>query len=398
MRILMISDVYFPRINGVSTSIQTFHRELVALDHEVHIIAPMYPTDKTESRDITRIASRYLLLDPEDRLMKFGDIMALLPELKIRNFDLIHIQTPFVAHYAGTKLARELGIPCVETYHTFFEEYLHHYIQLLPKALTRHATRAFSRSQCNAVDAIIVPSTAMSRVLTQYGITTPLHIAPTGIPLNTFKDGDGKRFRLKHGIPQNRPILLHVGRVAHEKNMGFLLEVMAHLKPQRPDILFVICGEGPAQKSLRRQALKLGLADQVKFIGYLDRETELQDCYRSADIFIFASRTETQGLVLLEAMALGVPLVSTAMMGTIDILSAGKGALVAEENVADFAQKTLRLLDDNALRIATGEAGREYAKSWTAPVTATRLVEVYEILLKNSTGQLQVKPELVSAG
>ena len=157
MRILMISDVYFPRINGVSTSILTFQQELAKLGHEVHILAPGYPAGHPEVAHITRIESRYVMLDPEDRMMKPAKIQALLPQLSKQHFDLLHIQTPFLAHYAGIKLARLLDIPTVETYHTFFEEYLYHYLPLLPKFLTRRITRRLSVAQCNSVDAVIVP-------------------------------------------------------------------------------------------------------------------------------------------------------------------------------------------------------------------------------------------------
>lgn len=378
MRILMISDVYFPRVNGVSTSILTFQQELAAQGHEVHIIAPEYPAGHPEAAHITRIESGYVMLDPEDRLMKKAKIYSLLPRLREQNFDIVHIQTPFLAHYAGIKLARELNIPTIETYHTFFEEYLYHYVPLLPKFITRRITRSFSRSQCNAVNAVIVPSLAMRTVLTEYGCTTPMHIAPTGIQMAKFESGDGARFRAKHGIPADRPLLLHVGRVAHEKNIGFLLEVLQHLRKSHPDVLMLICGEGPARNDLEQQVKRMDLSANTMFVGYLDRETELLDCYRSADVFTFASRTETQGLVLLEAMALGVPVVSTAVMGTIDIVSPERGALKAEENVEDFSGKVSRLLSDKALREKTGLEGRDYAETWSAPATARRVVDIYQ--------------------
>ncbi len=389
MRILMISDVYFPRVNGVSTSILTFQQELAAQGHYVHIIAPSYPAGHPEEAHISRIDSGYVMFDPEDRLMKSARIHGHTPTLREMQFDILHIQTPFLAHYAGLKLARALNIPTIETYHTFFEEYLYHYIPLLPKFITRAMTRSFSRSQCNAVDAVIVPSTAMSSVLKEYGCTSPMHIAPTGIQMAKFESGMGSRFRAKHGIPEERQLLLHVGRVAHEKNIAFLLQVVARMKASHPQLLFLICGEGPAKNDLENQAKQMGLQDNVMFVGYLDRETELLDCYRAADVFTFASRTETQGLVLLEAMALGVPVVSTAVMGTIDILSPNRGALVAEENVEDFSSKVARLLADRELRIAIGDEGRRYADTWSAPATARRVVDIYQgvVAAKNTVLQ-----------
>jgi glycosyltransferase involved in cell wall biosynthesis len=387
MRILMISDVYFPRVNGVSTSILTFQQELAAQGHEVHIVAPHYPAGHPEEAHISRIESGYVMLDPEDRLMKSAKIHELTPKFHKHEFDIVHIQTPFLAHYAGIKLARALDVPTIETYHTFFEEYLYHYVPLLPKFITRRITRSFSRSQCNSVNAVIVPSTAMSSVLTQYGCTTPIHIAPTGIQMSKFESGMGSRFRAKHNIPEDRHLLLHVGRVAHEKNIGFLLGMVAQLKVDHPQVLFLICGEGPAKTDLEQQVKRMGLADNVMFVGYLDRETELLDCYRAADVFVFASRTETQGLVLLEAMALGVPVVSTAVMGTIDILSPNRGALVAEDNTEDFSAKVSRLLNNRELRLSIGDEGRAYAQTWSAPATARRVVDIYQgVIEARNTG------------
>ena len=223
MRILMITDVYFPRVNGVSTSIRSFRHELLALGHHVTLIAPAYPTGVNQDEEnIVRIPSRYVPRDPEDRMMRRGHIDRLIPTLQQQRFDIVHIHTPFIAHYAGIKLARALNLPTVETYHTFFEEYLHHYVPLIPRPVMRFLARRFTVSQCNAVNQVIAPSRAMHEGLTDYGVSTPIHILPTGLEANQFKHGDGAHFRAKHNIPTDWPVLLYVGRVAHEKNIGFL--------------------------------------------------------------------------------------------------------------------------------------------------------------------------------
>ena len=213
MRILMISDVYFPRVNGVSTSIQTFARGLVACGHEVTLIAPDYGArggqGQTEPFEVLRLASRYLPLDPEDRMLRPGRVRALLGTgnvgLKGRGFDLVHIQTPFVAHYTGLSLARRLGVPVVESYHTFFEQYLDSYVPLIPSAWLRLAARRFSASQGNAVDALVVPSEAMRQVLEAYGVRTPIRVIPTGIEAGRLPPGDGAGFRRAHGIARDTP-------------------------------------------------------------------------------------------------------------------------------------------------------------------------------------------------
>jgi glycosyltransferase involved in cell wall biosynthesis len=378
MKILFISDVYFPRVNGVSTSIETFRHELRKLGHTVHLIAPDYPASSSDESDIMRVPSRQLPFDPEDRLMKFGWVMAQLEKLRNENYDIIHIQTPFVAHYLGIKLSRLLDIPCIETYHTFFEEYLHHYIPFVPKIIMGSVARRFSRHQGNSLNGMVIPSRPMMEVLRNYGVTTHAEVIPTGLEPESFVPGKGEDFRKKYGIAQDRPMLLFVGRVAHEKNIQFLLQVVNRVRKDIPEILLLIAGEGPARVGLEQEAKKLGLSGNILFIGYLDRHTELNSCYHSADIFIFSSRTETQGLVLLEAMAQGVPVVSTAEMGTRDVLREGAGVWIAEEELEDFSGKVIMMLGDAEVRASLGEAGREYAHEWSAGKQAERMLGFYE--------------------
>ena len=389
MRILMISDVYFPRVNGVSTAIMILRRELQRKGHEITLIAPDYGVITPDEENIIRIPARRVWLDPEDRMMRPGKIDPWLAHLQASSFDLVHIHTPFVAHYAGLKLARTLGVPSVETYHTFFEEYLFHYVPLLPKFLMRYLARAFSRSQCAALDGLVVPSQPMLDALLRYGVETRAEVIPTGIELADFSGGDGHRFRAQHAIERTRPLLLFVGRIAHEKNIGFLLDALTHIKQTHPDVLLVLAGEGPASAALRRQAARLRLDAHVRFVGYLERSRELLDCYRAADVFVFSSRTETQGLVLLEAMALGVPVVGLAIMGTAEVLRHGRGAHIAQDDVRDFAGKVSALLGDSAARAALAQSAIAYVEAWTAPEMTLRLSRFYEHIV--SMGQERIR-------
>lgn len=374
----MISDVYFPRINGVSTSTATFREELLALGHRVTLITPAYPQAAGgEEPDIIRVPSRYLPMDPEDRMMRWSALKRLDIRLAGSGFDLVHVQTPFVAHCFGRRVARRLGLPLVESYHTFFEEYLFHYLPWLPRACLRSAARRFSRGQCNEVDRVIVPSLAMRDVLHGYGVGTPMDIVPTGLAPAAFTPGDGSRFRTAMGIPLERPLLVHVGRVAHEKNIGFLLEVVDRLRHRIDDVLLLIAGEGPARTTLARQVERLDLQAHVRFTGYLDRHVGLKDCYCAGDVFVFASRTETQGLVLIESMAQGTPVVSTAVMGTRDIVGPQRGAIEVREQIEEFAGTLERLLSDTDGRARMADEARAFAREWSARAVAERMVETY---------------------
>ena len=191
MRVLMVSDVYFPRVNGVSTSIETFRRTLSAHGVEVKLVVPRYGNEIDEP-GIVRVAGRPVPGDREDRLVGWRAMHRAVLEAA-QDCDLIHVQTPFIAHYAGLKAGRKLGLPVVATYHTLFEEYLQHYTKPIPPSWLRGQARALSRRQCNQLDAVIVPSTAMRQRLESYGVTSPMHVLPTGIPMAQFAGGNGKR-------------------------------------------------------------------------------------------------------------------------------------------------------------------------------------------------------------
>lgn len=386
MRVLMVSDVYFPRVNGVSTAIQTYREALAARGIEVSLVAPDYGAGSADSGSgdeswIKRVAARTVPRDPEDRLVRWRSVRRAVQTAVEEGCDLIHVQTPFLAHYAGHGAARRARLPVISTYHTLFEEYLQHYAPFVPAGWLRSAARRFSRSQCNALDAVIVPSQAIHRRLTDYGVTTPLHVLPTGIPVRRFAASGRDAFRRKLGIAAGRPVALYVGRIAQEKNIDFLLDVLALARESLPDLLLLIAGEGPALADLRQTVETRELAGNVQFLGYLDRQRELPDCYAAADAFVFASRTETQGLVLLEAMAAGLPVVALSAMGTADILEARRGALVPEDNPSAFALALVHLLCNANVHRRLANEGRRYAGEWSDETLAGRMADLYRGLV-----------------
>jgi len=391
MRVVMVSDVYFPRINGVSTAIQTYQQALRAHGVEVRLVAPDYGQDCAEAW-IARVPARPVPGDAEDRLARWGAMHKAVAAAVAGGCDLVHVQTPFVAHYAGVKAARDHRLPVIATYHTLFEEYLQHYAPMIPASWLRGLARRFSRGQCNALDAVIVPSRAIHERLLAYGVNTPIHVLPTGIAAQAPRADGRANFRARLAIAESRPVALFVGRVAHEKNIGFLLDAIALARESLPDVLLLIAGEGPALASLRTAVVKRGLHDSVQFVGYLDRRTALQDCYAAADVFVFASRTETQGLVLLEAMAAGLPVVALAEMGTVDILGARRGAVVPADNPCAFSLALTQVLRDANLRKALAVEGRAYAAEWSDELLAGRMAELYRQIVARH--QRQDVPEL----
>jgi 1,2-diacylglycerol 3-alpha-glucosyltransferase len=385
MNILMLTDVYFPRVNGVSSSIRTFAREAVRQGHSVTIVAPQYRTNQGDGEfEVIRLASRVIFFDPEDRLIRAAAIRTVAPELAARRWDIIHVHTPFRAHQLGVWLGRQSDRAVVESYHTYFEEYASHYLPWLPAPLLRFAARRFSRRLCHSVDHLVVPTEQMAGVLRRYGIATPASIIPTGIHLDEFHGGDGDRFKREHGIDPGRPTIVTVSRLAAEKNIGFLLEVAWTLVAEFPTLLFIIAGEGPDVDRLKQRTVAFGLESNVLFVGNLDRRTRLLDCYKAGDVFVFASPTETQGLVLLEAMALGVPIVSTAVMGTATVLKGTRSARVSEPNVGEFSAHIAELLRSPQQRQILSAASSSDVAAWSAPVLMEQVLALYA---KLSAGQ-----------
>jgi glycosyltransferase involved in cell wall biosynthesis len=385
MNLLLLSDVYFPRVNGVSTSIRTFAKTLARMGHSVTIVAPEYPAAGTVAEgdgdfEVIRLASRRVFFDPEDRLIRGAALREGLRLLAQRHWDVIHIHTPFRAHQLGVRLARLTGRPTVETYHTHFEEYAELYLPWLPKSLLRWTARRLSRRLCHEVDHLIVPTEQMVAVLDGYGIDTQRTVIPTGIDLAEFTGGSGPRFRREHGLAAERPTLVTVSRLAREKNIPFLLEVAHRLLPEFPNLAFIIAGEGPDAERLSKLVARRGLGQTVRFVGNLPRADALLDCYRAGDVFVFASPTETQGLVLVEAMALGLPIVSTAVLGTAAVLAHARGARISREDPAAFAAHVAALLRSPQQRVMLSRASWLDARAWDADRWMGRVVRLYSRL------------------
>lgn len=384
-RALYLSDVYFPRVNGVSTSIATFRRELPRHGWSVPLVAPSYAEGRGKAgaergeSGVVRIRGLKVPFDPEDRFVAARRFERASASIEA---ELVHVQTPFAAHRAGVRLARQRGLPVVETWHTDFEQYFEHYLPFVPGRFARSIARRLARRVAREVDHLIVPSQAIADRLAGQALATPFTVVPTGVSAAELGTGNGARFRAERGIAPGRKVAVHVGRVAHEKNLDFLLRVTAELAPRLPGFLLVIAGEGPALLELGRRTVELGIESNLMFLGYLDRKRELADAYCAGDCFVFSSLTETQGLVLLEAMALGVPVISLAAQGTVDLLAERRGALVPAHDVGEFASAVERVLLDSELARRLGSEGREHALGWSPERCAVAMATVYAGLVE----------------
>ena len=381
MRILMVSDTYFPRISGVASSIRSFRSGLTRLGHEVDLLIPAYGAGDSEDPGIFQVPAWRIAPYPEERLMTPSGCLRTAKRLASQRYDVIHIQTPFMAHFCGRALARRWHIPAVLSYHTYFEAYIGHYYPWIPQAAARHWIRWISRVQCHSVQTVIVPSAAMAKAVAGYGVRTRIEVVPTGIDIPALPVSQRAAFRALHGIAPKRPVLLYAGRLAPEKNLPFLLHVVARLRSALPDILLLLAGDGPARASLEAQSKRQGLVDAVRFLGYLDRNGALRDAYQAADIFVFSSLTETQGMVLLEALAARLPIVAIPALGVADLLASRKGSRASAADPDRFGAECLAILRDPALRARLAAEAGELAARSSRDAMSQRLVDLYETLV-----------------
>lgn len=379
MNIGMVTDTYRPRVNGVVTSTDTFAREYEKMGHKVYILAPDFP-GAPEEPNVIRFPSHYLFFDPEDRLPNpwlpsARRKIRSLPALKL---DIIHTQTPFTLGIAAFKWARQMGIPVVHTYHTLFTAYIHLYIKFIPKWLALKLTIWFSKYYCNKCEMVFAPSGPMRDNILSYGVVSaPVEVNPTGIKIDKFGKYDANAFRVKYGIKPDEKMLLFMGRVAYEKNIDFLFRVLKRILPEFPNTRLVVAGEGPAKASLIEMHKQMGLEGKVLFLGYFSVE-DWVNCYAAADLFTFASVTETQGLVVTEAMAVGTPVVAVGAMGVLDVMKGGRGGTLVGLDEGEFAEAVRKYLTDKELLEAKSKEAFEYAKEWSSGAMARKMIGNYE--------------------
>lgn len=391
MKVIYPTDNYWPRVSGMAVSIDSFRFELAKHDYAIHVFAPNYPGSedldlKMQYKYVHRFRSGKVFFSKDDRLVKFSEkkhVNKILDELKP---DICHIQTEFTMGRLVTKYAETHRLPLVMTCHTYFEQYINHYMPFLPHGQARRFARNFTRKFYNRADVVIAPTIFMKEVLESYGVDTPIEVIPTGIPADEFaglsKDNEKQNSRWFKEYPElkGKKLLLHAGRIGQEKNVDFLIQMLEQVVRQIPDVILMFAGDGPDREKLQQSIDELGLHKNVVFFGFVDRN-RMKELYHLADIFVFASKTETQGLVTAEAMICHTPVVAIGKMGTRQIMNGDNGGYMVEEDVDEFASKVLLLLKDSKLYHAKSEEAYRYAQNWTIEVMAKKMVKIYERVL-----------------
>jgi len=389
MKVALISDGFWPRINGVTISIQTFRDELERQGHETLILAPAYPkaTPDPDLPRVRRFRSSRNFLSHEDRDVlpdAFPDIFAALDEFAP---DIVHFNTEFGMFLAGSLWCKLHHKAVFITCHTNWEFYIKHYVPLLPPMFARAIARHYMlRAYLNA-DYILTPGSQMQELLTSYGVKGPFHVLQTGIDPAGFQATPEELSAFRHNLDQQAPqlagkrLLLYVGRMGNEKNITFLLPVLKLIRESVSDTALVLIGDGPYRKNLLKEAALLGLSDLVHAPGYMDRK-DLRLAYGCADVFVFPSKTETQGLTPIEAMMCGRPVVAIGEMGTRDVMQGDHGGFMVPDDEQAFAGAVVRLLSDDGLRAGKAAEARAWASRFDVASTTRQLVGHYEACLR----------------
>jgi len=383
MKIAFVTQAYKPRINGVTYSVELFARVLRDQGHTVKIIAPQYPDYEERESDVIRLKSYPLLISEEDRLANpwHPASRRTIEHILDFGFDIIHTHTHFLMEIDALQWAKKMQCPLVYTYHTLFELYAKHYIKFLPPQISAPFSKAWSTWYCRQADLVIAPSKPMKELLKHYSFDTRVEVVPTGLDLQKFRSRGGDEFRESHNISKNAKLLLFAGRIGREKNIDFLFKVVRRLLKVYPETILFIAGDGPARRELEKLSHRSGLSEHVKFLGYLDQNI-LVTAYDAADLFVFASITETQGLVITEAMAVGTPVVAVEEMGVADIMRGNKGGFLVHLELKEFTDTVLRLLEDRGLYRQKQEEGVKVAQDWSIETMTEHLVGYYEELIE----------------
>lgn len=399
MKICMVTDTFWPRINGVSVSISSLTHALRTLGHEVYIAAPDYsllPTrrtfidgDSAPFEGVVRFPSHSLLFFPEDCLVRFAgrDYLRQRNQLLSMDFDIIHTHTPVVLGILAMNWQQERHVPLVHTFHTLFEDFMPHYFPLcyMPRRQARSFAHWLSLNTfhwyCNHFDCVIAPSTQVAEVLRSYYVHSRVEVVPTGIETEKLAHGDGQRIRRAWGVGPEEKLLLFVGRVCAEKSVALLVRAMVHILAGEPAARLAIVGRGPAEDFLHKLAHDLGVAERIYFAGY-HPHPEMADIYAAADLFVIASQTETQGLVTVEALAAGTPVVAVRGPGTTDLLEGEQGGLLCGPDEVELARQVLRLLHDPALYAQKAAQTRRRAEAFSSLAMGQRMAGIYESLLR----------------
>lgn len=379
MNIVFLTNTYLPHVGGVARSVSSFAEQYRSLGHKVLIVAPEFADVPENELDVIRV--------PAIQNFNASDFSVALPiptglSDEVKNFgaDIVHSHHPFLLGMTAVRLARYLQLPLVFTHHTLYEQYTHYvpgdsapFKTFIIELATRYA---------NLCDHVFAPSESVRDLIVERGVTRPVSVIPTGVDVDLFAGGKRKAARARYKIPTGAFVIGHLGRLAPEKNLPFLGEAVAEVLVKNPKAYFLLVGTGPSEQGIRELFAAKGLAARLVMPGVLQRQ-ELADALAAMDVFAFTSKSETQGMVLTEAMAAGLPVVGLDASGVREVVQDKvNGRLLHDASVSDFAAALQEFVDMSAYRLKKHAANALLtARNFSLPVTARKALSAYKVTI-----------------
>lgn len=402
MKIGIFTDTYNPVTSGVVTSINMLEQEMKKRGHEVFVFTTSKSIQPNDNQTLYMLNSIPLLIAKQykNRIATFYS-REIAKQIKEIGLDIVHTQTEFSVGAFGKIISRKYDIPFIHTYHTMWEDYVHYISPLKGRNIhLKRLARTISRAFVRKAECVITPSNKTAKYL-KYKCKVknkPIYVIPTGIDISPFKSSnftEEERNNLKKsiGIKPNEKIILFLGRVASEKSIDVIMDIMPSIFEEHPDYKFLIVGDGPSKKDLEEQARKLNIDKNVIFTGKVPWN-EVPKYYNIGDVFVNASITETQGLTFIEAMSAEIPVVAKYAPNLSEFIHTNKNGILVKKN-SDFKKAIIDVIENENLRKTLIRGGNETAKEYSIEVFGDKLEMLYTeiIRLHKAKKELETKEE-----
>ncbi|HEX5222232.1 MAG TPA: glycosyltransferase [Verrucomicrobiae bacterium] len=386
MKICMMTNTYLPHVGGVARSVHTFSEAYRRLGHKVLVVAPQYEGPERVPAQVEKRVVRLAALQQfngSDFSVRLPMTWQVNPVLYGFKPNIVHSHHPYLLGDSALRYAADQNAPVVFTHHTLHEEYTH-YVPFDSSALKQFVIELCTQ-YANLCDAVIAPSQSIASLIEQRGVTTPIEVIPTGIDGAAFAQGRRGKFRKAYKIPENAFVVGHLGRLAPEKNLAFLGRAVAPFLKESRGARFLVVGDGPSTKTLQELFDREQLAERLILPG-AKTGRELADAYAAMDVFVFSSFSETQGLVLTEAMAAGLPVVALDASGVREVVRDGKNGLLLDAGASEieFAAKLAKLEANQALRHRLSVGAKRTSETFSREVSAEKALALYDSVLRRT--------------
>ncbi|MFO7801648.1 MAG: glycosyltransferase [Desulfovermiculus sp.] len=381
MNIAMFTNTYLPHVGGVARSVSAFALDLTQMGHAVTVVAPHFEGQTTQEPSQVHVIRVPAIqnFNGSDFSVRLPIPFALSERIDSLTPELIHSHHPFLLGDTAMRVARQRNLPLIFTHHTMYEWYTH-YVPFDSKGMKRFVIN-LSTQYANMCSAVIAPSQSIARILRRRGVLTHIEVIPTGIDIHHFASGQGHKVREEFNLKADTRIIGHVGRLAPEKNLSFLARAVTAAMQDLPDTVFLLVGDGPSLQEIQELFSRQGLGHRLIWAGKRSGK-DLADAYAAMDLFAFASRTETQGLVLAEAMAASTPVVALDASGSREVVKDGvNGRLIAKNSPEQtFTQAITEMLAPGQALNQYQSQARKTADSFSRQASARKLSELYQTL------------------